>query len=264
MPTARRIIGKLTGLDAPRPRPEGHVMRRFVVLGLPRSGSTYLMTLLDRHRDLSCEGEQFNAKGIFHGLNPDKSYKAVIARDSAPVEHFKGIYEEAAQTGVWAGGFKFMIGHNISVLKALAEDPELHIIHIWRENRLAQVASLLKALETSRWAQIKRDDDTGYKINARPRVVARQWHELETLDFLISQWLGQLSNPILTLEYRELMRADLPKRLCDFLGVAPDPLMDSPLVKQGANRVLDRFENAGQIEHYFTEIGRAGWLGEEI
>ena len=69
---------------------------------------------------------------------------------------------------------------------------------------------------------------------------------------------------MLTLEYKELFAEQTAARLCAFLDVDPEQTMQSPLVKQGANRVADRFTDPGPIVYYFTKVGRADWLGEEL
>lgn len=247
-----------------RKRPEGTPMGRFVVMGLPRSGTTYLMTLLNAHRDVSCTGEQYNPHGVIGVRSNDHSAEAVQTRDANPVAHMEKVFAKADARGVLQGGFKFMLGHNIAVLKALAEDPDLRIIYVWRENRLAQVASLIKAVESKNWAQTRVDKRVSQKIDARPRQISQRWHEYATTDFLTSEWLKGLSQPVLTLEYRDLFGPDTPATLCDFLGLEPDAKMVSPLVKQGANRVADRFKTPGPIVHYFNQIGYAHWLEEEL
>lgn len=249
-----------SGLAADRPP-----MGRFVLMGLPRSGTTYLMSLLHSHPEIFCTGEQFNPHAVV-GLNgEDRSPEAVLTRDGDPVAHMHRVFAEAAASGAAQGGFKFMLGHNIEVFKALAEDPELRIIHVWRENRLAQVASMLKAVQSKRWTQTRKDAAyVAQTIEGRPRQISQRWHEWATIDHLTAQLLQNLPQQVLTLEYTTLFAPDVPARLCDFLGVAPSPRMKSRLLKQGVNRVVDRFTTPGPIVHYFTQIGREDWLGEEI
>jgi len=239
-------------------------MGRFIVLGLPRSGTTYLMTLLNAHPQISCTGEQFNAKAVVGVGRQDHSPDAVLTRDRDPVAHMHKVFAEADAQGAAQGGFKFMLGHNLAVFKALFEDPGLRIIYVWRENRLAQIASLIKAAESQQWAQTRVDAHVDRKIDARPRQIALRWHEFATMDFLAAQWLETRSQAVMTLEYRTLFDPGTPTRLCDFLGIETDPKMKSPLVKQSANRVIDRFNTPGPIAHYFTQIGREDWLGEEL
>jgi LPS sulfotransferase NodH len=242
----------------------GH-MKRFVILGLPRSGSTYLMTLLDAHRDVACAGEQYNPYTVIGaGKERDDSHEAVLGRDRQPLAHLQKFYEQTEARGVAWGGFKFMIGHNLKVLQMLAADPDITIIYIWRENRLAQVASLIKASDTKNWAQTRRNDHVTRKVRATPRQISHRWHEYATFDHLVSQWLAPLSNPKVTYEYRELFQPGFEQKLCDFLGISYDKKMKSPLVKQSSNTIEERFEEPAPIRYYFHQLGLGHWLEDEL
>ena len=238
-------------------------MKRFVILGLPRSGTTYLMSLLDAHRDVICAGEQYNPYAVI-GAEHDDSHAAVLGRDKDPVGHMHRFFEEAAAKGAACGGFKFMIGHNLNVLQALAEDPGICIIYVWRENRLAQVSSLIKAHQSRKWAQSKPDEHVTRKIGATPRQISHRWHEYATFDHLISIWLAKLSNPRITYEYRELFRPGFEEQVCNFLEVPYRRGMKSPLVKQSSNSIVERFEDPRPIRYYFTQIGLKRWLEDEL
>lgn len=240
-------------------------MKRFVILGLPRSGSTYLMTLLDAHRDVTCAGEQFNPyKVIGVGSDMDDSHAAFLGRDKDPVGHMHSFFDRTGSTGVACGGFKYMIGHNLKILEELARDPDLTIIYVWRENRLAQVSSLIKAASSKAWAQTKIDEHVTRKINVTPRQVSHRWHEYATFDYLVSMWLERLENPKVTYEYREMFQPGFEEKLCAFLGVPHRRGMKSKLVKQGSNTIEERFTNPGPIRYYFNQIGLGRWLEDEL
>lgn len=238
--------------------------RRFLIIGLPRSGTTYLMTQLDAHRAIACSGEQFNPYAIVGVGARDERPDALLARDRAPLVFMERYFEAAAATGVARVGFKYMLGHNVRILRRLADYPETDLIYVWRENRLAQVASLIKAAQSRRWAQTRADDHVTERIKAGPRQICHRWHEFATTDMLFAQWLEGLPNRRITLEYRELFAPGFADRITGFLGQEPDPGMKSPLVKQNPNDVLSRFENPAPIRRYFSELGFGHWLGPEI
>ncbi len=240
-------------------------MKRFVILGLPRSGTTYLMTLLGAHRNVICAGEQFNPYAVIGaGKERDDSHKAVLARDKDPLEHMHRFFEYAKIKRVDCGGFKFMIGHNINVLQELSRDRDLSIIYVWRENKLAQVSSLIKAAKSKNWAQTMTDAHIENKIHATPRQISHRWHEYATFDHLVSQWLTTLPNPKVTYEYRELFQPGFEQKLCDFLGISYDKKMKSPLVKQSSNTIEERFEEPAPIRYYFHQLGLGHWLEDEL
>jgi LPS sulfotransferase NodH len=238
--------------------------RRFLIVGLPRSGTTYLMTLLNAHRDILCSGEQFNPYAIVGVNSHDRAAAHLLMRDRSPLVFMERFFETAAQGGAARVGFKYMLGHNVRILKRLSDHADIDLIHVWRENRLAQAASLIKALRSKRWAQTRADGHVRARIRAGPRDICQHWHEAATLDTLFAHWLESLPNRRLTLEYREMFAPGFADRITGFLGVETDPAMKSPLVKQNPNAVLDRFESPEPIRRYFSEIGRGQWLEPEL
>jgi LPS sulfotransferase NodH len=238
---------------------------RFVILGLPRSGSTYLMTLLNSHSRIYCSGEQFNPYAIVGISGRNEKPAALKFRERAPMVFMRKFFDTHGSDGSYDRvGFKFMIGHNIRVLKNLAREPGLRLIYVHRDNRLAQVSSLIKAATTNRWAQSRHDEHVETKIKVNPQRIVHRWHEYETFDFLFSQWFRRLPQERITLEYRDMFKPGFENRICDFLDMPYDPEMKSPLVKQGSNTILDRFENPKPIERYFRDIGYGHWLEDEL
>lgn len=222
------------------------------------------MTLLNSHPAIHCSGEQFNPYAIVGVEAEDRRSAALLARDRAPLLFMERFFEAAAGTGVSRVGFKYMLGHNVRILRRLADHPETDLIHVWRENRLAQAASLIKAERSKRWAQTRADDHVTERIKAGPQHICQRWHEYATTDMLFAQWLEGLPNRRITLEYRALFAPGFADRITGFLGVENDPKMKSPLVKQNPNEVLARFENPAPIARYFREIGFGHWLDPEI
>ena len=238
--------------------------RRFLIVGLPRSGTTYLMTLLNSHKNVICAGELFNPYSIVEHGQPDFDGGRVVERDRAP-RYFMKQFFERHEDGEWDRiGFKLMLGHNIRIMTYLPEMPDVPIIYVHRANRLAQVASYLKALQTKNWAQTEKSRDMKSKIVASPFQISHLWHEYAAMDFLFANWLKTLPHRSMTVEYCEMFTPGFNRSLCDFLGIPHDPAMKSPLLKQGANRVISRFEQPGPIEHYMRRIGRETWLEKEL
>lgn len=238
--------------------------RRFLIMGLPRSGTTYLMTLLNAHRAVHCSGEQFNPYAVVDIAGKDNDFDTVATRDADPVGHMQAFFEGTYPAKVRRLGFKFMLGHNISALERILSDRDLTLIYVHRENKLAQVSSWIKASSERKWAQNRVDEHVSKKIKVAPRKISHTWHEYATTDLLFSRLFDTLPHRRMAVEYRELFAPGFNRRICDFLGVDPDARMKSPLVKQGTNTILDRFENPKVIENYFTRIGRADWLEPEL
>jgi len=222
------------------------------------------MTLLNSHKDILCSGEQFNPYAVVDVDSKNACEATLLERDRTPLSHFERFFSDARGRDLAALGFKFMIGHNTRILNMIANYPNVVLIYLYRRNKLAQISSLIKALDTKRWAQTQRTAHVGAKIRVGPRQIQQKWHEFETYDVLFGPWFDALPNPKCRLEYREMFRPEFERRICDVLNVPFDANMKSPLVKQGSNMVLERFENPAAIEKYFTHIGFGHWLGAEL
>lgn len=248
-------------MTKPKPAPG---QKKFLILGLPRSGTTYLMTLLNAHRDVLCAGEQFNPYAIIDAQSESRDFAALAARDQGARAFSDSFFTAHADSPCRRIGYKFMIGHNINLLAGLPDMRGLSLIYVYRRNKLAQISSLIKANQTKRWAQAEKDAHVTRKIDAGPLQISQSWHEFATQDFLFSRWFETLPQRRLTLEYCDLFEAGFERKICDFLRIKHDPEMKSPLVKQGNNRIIDRFETPGPIRSYFTQLGREAWLGREL
>jgi LPS sulfotransferase NodH len=239
--------------------------RHFLIMGLPRSGTTYLMSLLNAHPRILCAGEQFNPYAIIDADAKHTDFALTNDRDRAPRHFMQRFFDSHAADPVDRVGFKFMIGHNIRVLSGLEAHPDLALIYVWRRNKLAQVSSLIRALETRQWVRSRRDwQQKAGKIDVGVRKISQLWHENATADFLFADWFDRQPQHRITLEYCELFQPGFAQRICDFLEVPHDPAMKSALVKQNANRVLDRFEKPAPVAHYFRKLGLEGWLEPEL
>jgi LPS sulfotransferase NodH len=243
-----------------------HRPQRFVIMGLPRSGSTYLMTLLGSHPQIFCTGEQFNPWAVVgtQGDRDDTYESVVLGRDARPEAFLQDFYDTPRPRGTLWSGFKFMLGHNLRAFNWLAGQGDLALIYVWRANRLAQAASYLKAVDSKRWAQNHADDHIARKIQAPARYLAQLGHEAAMTDMLFQHWFKDQPRRKFSVEYSDMFTPGFPARICDFLGVDADQPMKSPLVKQGANTILDRFEDPQPIRNYFTRTGHSQWLENEL
>ncbi|WOI58365.1 sulfotransferase [Palleronia sp. LCG004] len=246
-----------------RTAPKAHG-RRFVIMGLPRSGTTYLMTLLNAHRQVYCSGEQFNPYAVVDIADRDNTVETIGTRDGDPAGHVERFFDKALAGRHDRVGFKFMLGHNVDALESILEDRDLTLLYVHRDNKLAQVSSWIKAAKTRNWAQNRVDEHVSRKIDAGPRKISQHWHDYATMDRLFAHLFDTLPHHKMQVEYRTMFAPGFNDRLCDFMGIKRDGGMKSPLVKQGSNDILERFEDPEPIRKYFTRIGRADWLEPEL
>lgn len=239
---------------------------KFVIIGLPRSGTTYLQTLLNSDPRVLCRGEAFDAWQIDDNGRKIRDLDALISRDADPAAFF----DERLALGdgpagpLSAVGLKILFQHNPRLLSdVLPARPGIRILHVHRRNKLARFASMHHAKATGIWTRTE-EAAPPPPLEANVRWIAEVCNELGTKDFLLSAWLDGLPNPVLSLEYGALLAPETGPRLLGFLGLAPAATLRSPLRKQGARVILDRFADRSAVAAYFGGIGHADWLGAEI
>lgn len=239
---------------------------RFVLIGLPRSGTTWLQTMLNSDPRAWCRGEPFDAWQVDLNGRKTRALPDLVARDADPGDAFDAYLAESSpdKGPLIAVGLKVLFQHHPALLqKVLPERPDLVLIHVMRENRLAQFASLRQAQISGRWTQ-KASAPPPEPITADPRWAAEATNEFATRDFLLGRYLDTLPHRKLTVTYTDLANRAALARISEALGLGPTPEWTSILHKQGANRVADRFTDPDAMRAYFEPTGRGHWLDPEL
>ncbi len=240
-------------------------MNNFLIIGQPRSGTTYLQTLLNAHSLLHCRGELFDPWQIDDNGTKTASFDAVIARDRDPAGFMdRMLAGEGMNAGGRMLGAKVLFQHHPALFADyIPARPTLKLIYVTRENKLAQFASGRQVAKTGQWTATQAAP-VAPKIEAAPFWTASECNRLVNEDFLLRAWLETLENPVLMVSYAGLFAPDFQHRVQDFLGVTQQADLASPLVKQGQNRIIDRFENPEVLARYFNQTGRGSWLDAEL
>jgi len=112
-------------------------MPRFVILSEPRTGSTYLYSLLNLHFDVACKGEilgnQYGPRN-----DPTGDVNRVLGGLPQSVVGFKTFTEH-------------LLYHGLSVPELVRRLDVRWVIVLWRENFLEMYASLQIAERTDVW-----------------------------------------------------------------------------------------------------------------
>lgn len=137
-------------------------MQKFIILGIHRTGSVFLQSLLDSHSQIKAGGELFNPgwkmKKKFRRELPTKAQRSLVrTRIKRPIR-----FLEQAFFGHYAGDYDvvgFRLFYNQGILKDgsrpiwdyLRELPDLKVLHLKRRNILARYCSLKLARRTKVW-----------------------------------------------------------------------------------------------------------------
>ena len=242
--------------------------QRFAIVGLKRTGSSYLVNLLGSHPQIHCCGEIFNRDGVNlrwpkamggrpAGREIESELKELRARD--PQTFLARVL--AIDFGRPVQGFKIFHKHNRPMLERILDDPDIAKIVHRRENGLARYASALAARaagDSGRHAQKPLVEFDAAGFAAFHREHATFFDETE-------RRLGAAGQSFHVSRYEEL---NIPSRLTamlEFLRVAPElPPLQEPPPNRASSDVLSRFSNPQAAEAYLRDHDLMEWALETL
>lgn len=250
-------------------------MKPFVIVGMPRTGSTLLLRILQQHPAVLAFGE------LFHSLQAERvaPYHAV-RRNGATV-----IFDEENGNPISFLGDWVWCGHNENFravgFKLFAEDsvaaitkeffremrlrfPDLHVLHIQRDNYLDVMVSRLLAEKTGEW--FLEGSATGHESDHTLTLsideVSAYLEKMEAADaFLRSAYSdGQY----MSVSYDKLSQnlQSTADDVFDFLGVEPCPVV-ATIRKQVKRSPATIIANYSELVEYFAKTRFAHCFGVE-
>jgi hypothetical protein len=245
------------------PRTQTGSTTRFIIYGSPRTGSNFLVGLLNKSPDIICHFEVFHEKNVFlaTGVKPED----LVTRDMNPTGYLADTFARSTKP---VTGLKIFPGHSPEVLKQTLTDGLIRKIVLYRENLLAQFASVLEARARGEYAHSQKRPAA--QLESRPRFVASEFEKYckytSKYYAAILDALVQSRQPFLPIEYTQTSSVGVLSGLYTFLGARPssDPAAGRrSLVKTGSNAIAERFGNPVDVHSYLQAIGRAGWSYEQ-
>ena len=241
---------------------------RFVVIALPRTGSTHLMTVLGTHPEIVSHGEVFHPNRIFlrwpgwPESRPHQLEKELEAlRQSDPVAFLDRIFEE--RFGRQHVGFKIFNNQNNEILERLIVDRSVAKIVLYRANALARYASALAARENRAWGPNKMQKTDRPLVLFRAQQF-RKYHadQVAFYDRVLSR-LHDLGQASLLIRYDELNNSRLLDRVAVFLGAAAGKFeLGESFSARGAQSITARFKNPQAVQQFLEMQGWSNWAYE--
>ena len=218
----------------------------FIVVGRSRTGSRWLVDLLDSHPRVLCHGELF-------AHAPEAHVEALYAR-----------WRARAAPWIQAVGCKVFhhhpdAGQDSRLWMLLERDTSVRVVHLRRRDVLASLVSLKVAGETGAWMRSRGQPATSHRVSMSPEEVERGLHT--------ERWWAErcearfARHPLLRLTYEELV-ADTQgslERVHRFLGVRPAPAR-SRLVRQAVAPASEYVLNWPELRDHFAGTEWAPYL----
>ncbi|MHC5063372.1 MAG: sulfotransferase [Planctomycetota bacterium] len=244
----------------------------FIILSDSRSGSTLVVSLLNSHGQVRCEGEVFHQnepKKIFwRAARPGETTAEELAlRDSDPGAFLEKYVFSQESADELATGFKLFYHHAslpqwLPVWDFLEARKSLKVIHLIRENQLERILSNKIAMTTNKWFSLKSEG-----ADAPPVVTLDEktcYQEFQASATKQAKFRSQFSgHPMLEIAYEDLVadREASNSRILEFLGVENRPMFTG-LKKQNTRKLSDAIGNFAELKKHFAGTKWAKYFEE--
>ena len=245
----------------------------FIVFASPRSGSSWLVDLLDSHPRIAAYAELFlpgDRTTPDYGRKDLPRFEATVTprfRVSlvpARLSYLRRLY--GARPDIDAVGFKLMYRHpevHRGLLPYLAAR-RTRVVHLVRENALEQVVSWETSVARGRFRAHVGEEVSTSAIAIDPGALLARLDKLQRDVARARRTLARWRLPTLDLSYerlRESPGAELA-RVAGFLEVEPrDWEPRSSLLRLNPASVRDLIENINEVEPALARRGQAWMLG---
>ena len=217
---------------------------RFVVLCEPRTGSNFLVSMLNSHPEILCHNEVFHPKDIFSGFSMEDF--SLNRRNEDPLAFLQELFERSFRIdGVEAVGFKIFPTHDSRVLEHIYSSGSTYkIVLLKRRDRLSQYSSLKIARKTEVWSARSSEHLIQEKVRFSLFEYLRFASESDDFYRFAETRLREQGASFIKLFYEEIGDKENLNALLSFLGVKPhgDQLHGSTR-RQNTRVVRRRFLN---------------------
>jgi LPS sulfotransferase NodH len=204
-------------------------VKRFVIVAAERTGTNLLIGLMQDYPDCFTGGELFNSGQIardiiqWHDVQEIDMPSLLNLRKDDPISFWEALCTSSAARGYRAVGFKLLYPAGLSheqLLKHIADDRTIAIIHLKRRNLLRRLISERQALSTQTWflgAAAPSPNWPAIEITMNDIVasIVKTQHNQATFDSMFA------NHAVLRLVYEDLAErpVQVAERVARFLGV---------------------------------------------
>ena len=243
---------------------------KFVLFGVPRVGSNYFISLLNRHPDLRCHYEVFSADKVYlswsDGLlenHPDwLRFKDPAWRDADPIRFLHQLLHCGDET---IKGFNIFPNQNDDVIRHVCQSGEFAHVFIRRRNLLRSYISQTIAENNNAWNSLKSNaltlDDKRFSIDVAD--FDRYQRRIQSFYASLMDQLQAAGTNYHLVEYEAFVgdREEL-NRCFAFLGLpAICDTQDTVFQKENRETVEQIIVNYSQLTDYCQDRGLTSWLG---
>lgn len=238
----------------------GRRYRRFLIVGVARTGSTLLLNLLNAQPSVIAFGELFRGDGRIGWDTPPfltRQSAALRALQAArPLEFLEQAVFRPWPREVAAVGFKLFYYHarsgpQAAVWDHLRDQHDLAVIHIKRVNVLEQYVSLRLAHATNVWSSTSGPTPIDEPLVLAPDDCRRHFEEVRAQEQACDDFFAGPRLQTVTYEALVADRASVMDRVAGHLGVRLEPA-EATIVRQRSQPLAAAVANFAQLRDAFA------------
>lgn len=242
-------------------------VNKFVILAMPRTGSTLLTTTLNTHPEITCHGEIFRRnikkiQGPVKILNKvDSEFQDEDYRIDNPFKLLGNIFRlEEKSTCI---GFKLMLVQHPTLMENIIKDKtDFKIIFLKRDNVLSVYSSDKIAQATGQNIAGRKSNIKTVKVEFDATSFEAFLNKYENKYHNTKQLLESVNREHLELEYNDLRSPQGFEKVLRFLKVSEE-VMKTPTKKRNSDSIADRFTNPEVVSDYLQSKGLQKWITEK-
>jgi len=214
------------------------VPKKFIIISYSRTGSNFLVSLLNSHPNITCGGE------LLGKVTPNPDYSKLL----------NNIFNSPNKTQ----GFKLFHYHPMNVennqllFDTIQADKSIRIIFLERKNLLKRYYSLLKANQTKVWKVTNPKDitHTKSKISIDITKLIQTINSVTKYENLYKQMFREHKH--ITIQYEDIENnyTQTCMKIFRFLDLRKHAAIGNT-IKQNPGNLKDLIENYSELEEYF-------------
>lgn len=242
---------------------------RFVIISQPRTGSTHLVTRLNGHPEILCNGEIFNSQAIYlrwprTAISAPTLSRLQEMRNANPLAFLEEIFATTFERKHI--GFKIFETHDRAVLKHVIRTRDIRKVVLYRSNVLANYSSMKIARASQTW-KLRRGDSPDSEGSPQVEFDCAEFVQFHNkyVNFYarIIERLNKASQAFFLMRYDELNDDHIFDSLVRFVGANGDELRaSSGERKQNTSDIVSRFSNHSTVSEFLESRNLAHWRNE--
>jgi LPS sulfotransferase NodH len=238
-------------------------MSKFVIMTNPRTGSEYVVRLLNQHPEVNCHGEIF-AIPPGDGEWNDSVYK----KEDRPLDYLEYRRMQSdkrifgyKQISYWLNNTGY---HDIRDFIFDSLQRNYRFILMTRRNLLKEFTSFMIMME-HKYGHIQKDGQVKRQIRLNPRFTYMTLRKWQAFNEQCEEVLSELGADYVKLVYEDDFKGDKPvkNKVFEFLGVEPIQL-DDPLRPTNPYQLNDLIINYDEVMELLRIKRRDGFILEEM